>query len=329
MSSLDSNISLIAATPHRFGKRFQQWLDRRIPPQRKISLSQRTVFIFPSKTGAAFSALLLLLLFGAINYQNALIYGITFLLGSLFLVTILHTYKNLAGLTLEFAQSRPGFVDENIEFQIKISQPNGTMHEGIQLGWPAGVKQWAHLRTSDSDTVHLFVPASRRGWLIPGRLLVETFYPLGLLRAWTWIDFDIKTLVYPKPLFGDAITKANSDNDDGEIIQRDGNDDFYEMRSYQEGDPIKHIAWRNYARSDELMVKQFAGHKDIQVILDWDQLSGGVENRLSRLTGMALTAARSEQEFGLRLPGKEIKATTGPAHLKHTLRELALYEHTA
>ena len=92
--------------------------------------------------------LLLLLLFGAINYQNALIYGVAFLLGSLFLVTILHTYKNLAGLTLEFVQSRPGFVGENIEFQIKISQPSGTQHEGIQLGWPTGVKQWVQLRTS-------------------------------------------------------------------------------------------------------------------------------------------------------------------------------------
>ena len=157
---------------------------------------------------------------------------------------------------------------------------------------------------------------------------METFYPLGLLRAWTWIDFDIKTLVYPKPLFDDLITKTNVHSEEGEIIQRDGNDDFYEMRSYQEGDPIKHIAWRNYARSDELMIKQFAGHKDSQVVLDWDQLNGDTEMRLSRLTGMALTTTRSEQKFGVRLPHKEFCANSGPAHLEHILRELALYGHT-
>ena len=250
MSSLNSNSTYPETNRNLFSQRFDQWLDRRIPPQRKINLTQRNVFIFPSKTGLAFFVLLLLLLFGAINYQNALIYGIAFLLGSLFLVTILHTYKNLAGLSFEFVSSRPGFVGENIEFQIKVTQPAGSTYAGIQLGWPTGLKQWAHLRHSDSDTVHLFVPAERRGWMNPGRLLVETHYPLGLLRAWTWIDFGIKTLVYPKPIFEDPIGKTSTDCDEGTFVQRDGNEDFYEMRSYREGDPIKHIAWRNYARSD-------------------------------------------------------------------------------
>ena len=325
MSSVNFNSSRLESDRNLFSQRFRKWLDRRIPPQRKVLLSQRNVFIFPSKTGLAFFILLGLLLFGAINYQNALIYGITFLLGSLFLVTIIHTYKNLAGLTFEFVSSRPGFVDENIEFQIKVSQVNGGAHAGIQLGWPSGLKQWAHLNYSDSDTVHLFVPAKSRGWMIPGRLLVETFYPLGLLRAWTWIDFGVKTLVYPKPLFQDPIKKTTVDAEEGEVTQRDGNDDFYEMRSYHEGDPIKHIAWRNYARSDELMVKQFAGHQEVQVILDWDQLHGDVENRLSRLTGMALIASRSNQEFGLLLPGVNMAPNAGPAHLDQVLTELALY----
>ena len=325
MSSLNPTSPSFLSTPRQFGERFQQWLNRRIPAQKKITLTQRTIFILPSKIGYAFFTLLFLLLFGAINYQNALIYGITFLLGSLFLVTILHTYKNLAGLTLEFVQTRPGFVGEQLEFQIKISQPSGTTREGIQLGWPNGLKQWAHLHDTDSNTMHLFVPANHRGWMNPGRLLIETFYPLGLLRAWTWIDFDCKALVYPKPLFHDFIQPTATNNDEGEIIQHDGNDDYDDMRSYREGDPIKHIAWRNYARTDELMVKQFAGYKDMQVILDWHQLSGDIETRLSRLTGMALTAARSKQEFGLRLPEIDIKPSVGTTHLELILRQLALY----
>ena len=328
MSSVNLNSSQLESDHNLFSQRFQKWLNRRIPPQRKIFLSQRNVFIFPSKIGLAFFILLTILLFGAINYQNALIYGIAFLLGSLFLVTIIHTYKNLAGLTFEFVSTRPGFVNENIEFQIKVSQASGGAHAGIQLGWPTGLKQWAHLNHSESDTVHLFVPAKSRGWMNPGRLLVETFYPLGLLRAWTWIDFGVKTLVYPKPLFHDPIKKTAVDAEEGEITQRDGNDDFYEMRSYQEGDPIKHIAWRNYARSNELMVKQFAGHQEVQVILDWHQLNGDIENRLSRLTGMALIASRSNQAFGLVLPGVNIAPNAGSSHLNQILTELALYGHT-
>ena len=326
MSSPNLSTQTTQSQPTRFGKSFNRWLNQRIPPQKKITLAQRSIFIFPSKVGAAFFALLFLLLFGAINYQNSLIYGITFLLGSLFLVAILHTYKNLAGLTLEFVHSRPGFVGENIEFVVTISQPEGNQREGIQLGWPSGLKQWAHLQDSNADTVQLFVPAKARGWMNPGRLLIEAYYPLGLLRAWSWIDFESRALVYPKPIFEQAAVESDINNDEGEVIQRDDNDDFYEMRSYQEGDPIKHIAWRNYARSDELMVKQFAGHKDRQLMLDWQQLHGNDEYRLSCLTGLALRANRNEQEFGLRIPGIEIKPNSGNAHLDNMLRELALYD---
>ena len=52
---------------------FQRWLRRRVPPQKSITLNQRCIFIFPTKIGFAFAALLILLFLGAINYENSLI----------------------------------------------------------------------------------------------------------------------------------------------------------------------------------------------------------------------------------------------------------------
>ena len=46
---------------------------------------------------------------GAINYQNSLVYGVAFMLGSLFLVTILYTFRNLSGLTIEWVGAGVGF----------------------------------------------------------------------------------------------------------------------------------------------------------------------------------------------------------------------------
>ena len=101
------------------------WIERRIPPTHRITLSQQTVFIFPTLTGFVFGGLVVLLILGAINYQNSLIYGVAFLLGSLFLVTILYTFRNLSGLTIELAGAGTGFVGEDVEFAVRVSRPRG------------------------------------------------------------------------------------------------------------------------------------------------------------------------------------------------------------
>lgn len=308
------------------GGRFKRWIERRIPPTRRITLSQDTVFIFPTVTGFVFGGLVVLLILGAINYQNSLIYGVAFLLGSLFLVTILYTFRNLSGLTIELAGVGTGFVGEDVEFAVRVSRPAGAGREGVQLGWPLSIMQWVEVFDAEASTVKLFVPARMRGWLNPGRLLIETYFPLGLLRAWTWVDLDATGLVYPQPLFDDPPEPSTSQRDEGALIDPRGSDDFNDMRAYRAGDPVRHIVWRSYARSDDLVVKEYASFIDPRFILDWDNVAGDVEARLSKLTGMALTAARRDREFGLQIPGTEIPPAVGEAHLETVLKSLALYE---
>lgn len=310
------------------GRRFGRWLDRRIPPAQSITLSQRNIFIFPTATGFAFGGVQVLLILTAINYQASLVYAVAFLLGSVFLVTILYTFRNLSGLRLEFVGGRPGFVGEDIEISIRVVRPQQNRsrgREGIQLGFPNALMQWVELNRQEADVVRLFVQATQRGYLRPGRLLVETYYPLGLLRAWTWVDLDARALVYPRPLFGDFPDAVSGRRDEGELIDPHGSEDFTDIKTYQPGDPVKHIMWRSYARGDEIMVKRYASFLEPRLWLDLDAVNGPLEERLSRLTGLALKATRLEREFGLRMGNLEIKPAVGEAHLERVLRELALY----
>ena len=307
------------------GRRFGQFLDRRIPPSQQITLSQRNVFIFPTRTGFVFGGLLILLVLGAINYQASLVYGVAFLLGSLFVVTILYTFRNLSGLRLELIGSRAGFVDEDVELTVLVGRANERGREGIQLGWPDTIMQWAELVEREADSLKLYVRARRRGYLNPGRLLVETYFPLGLLRAWTWVDLDARVLVYPKPIFQDFPSPTAGRRDDGELIDPLGSDDFSDIKDYRPGDPVKHIIWRSYARSDQLMVKRYSSFLEPRLWLDLESVTGDLEERISRLTGLALKASRREREFGLRLGGVTIRPALGAAHLEQVLRELALY----
>ncbi len=306
--------------------RFNAWLARRIPPGQRITLSQSNIFIFPTRSGFTFGGLLAILILGAINYQNSLVYGVAFLLGAVFTITILYTFRNLSGLSIELAEARSGFVGEDIEFAVRVERPKGKGREGIQIGWPEGFKQWVEISEDEAAVVDLYVNAERRGWLKPGRMLVETYFPLGILRAWTWVDINAKALVYPKPLFDEAATHASSKHrDDGVLIDPLGSDDFVDIRDYAAGDPIKNILWRSYARSDNLVVKRYASYVEPRLWFDFDEVPGDAEEKLSRLTGLALRATRSEREFGLRLPNRSISPGVGQVHLETVLRELALY----
>jgi len=143
------------------------------------------------------------------------------------------------------------------------TRPEHSKREGLRLGWPKEVKQWAELHEESATTVHLFAKSKQRGWLNPGRLLVETFYPLGLLRAWTWLDLDANAIIYPEPVFHHQTFSDTGDDEEGELTQRSGSDDFHDMRNYQPGDSPRHILWRSYARQDSLLVKQFSTYSGL------------------------------------------------------------------
>ncbi len=308
------------------GRRFVAFLDRRIPPSRRVTLSQANVFIFPTRSGFMFGILLAILTVGAINYQNSLVYGVAFLLGSMFIVTILYTFRNLSGLSIELAEAHSGFVGEDIEFEVRVTRPKASGREGIQVGWPEGYKQWVDIFDNEASNVRLFVKAQARGWLAPGRMLVETYYPLGLLRAWTWVDIKAKALVYPQPVFQEIPTHTTrTGRDEGALVDPLGSDDFVDIREYVPGDPIKNILWRSFARSDHVMVKRYASYIEPRQWFDFADMAGDTEEKLSRLTGLALTATRLEREFGLRLPTTTVPPSVGQAHLERVLMELALY----
>ena len=305
--------------------RFARWLDERIPPTRRLHLTQRNVFIFPTRTGFAYGALVLLLGVGAINYQSSLIFSVAFMLGAIFLVTILHTFRNLSGLTLELVGSRPGFAGEDVEFQIRVERPRSRAREGIQLGWPDAIKQWADLTVNATNTVKLFVPAAERGWFEPGRLLVETFYPLGVLRAWTWVDLKAVVHVYPRPLFEPLQVAEDTTSSTDAHRRVEGNDDLSDVREYRPGDSVRQIMWRAYARSDELHVREHEQLVGDRRWLDFDAANGDTERRLSVLTGHAIAAHKEGADFGLRLAGVVIEPGHGTSHFEQVLKALAVH----
>ncbi|MDG1205825.1 MAG: DUF58 domain-containing protein [Pseudomonadales bacterium] len=306
---------------------FQKWLTKRLPPSNSVNLNQKNIFILPTRQGVYFALLIFFMVLAGINYQNSLVYGLAFLLSSLFMVSILHTFRNLSGLTLSAGKSDMVFVGQDAEFEVILSRKGQRTYEAILLGWDTDLMVNADLLGNTEITVKLFVKTKNRGLLNPGRLMVQTVYPVGLFRAWSWVDLDATTLVFPRPIDAGPVPAAESMADEGDMPQKQGVEDFHGLRDFEPGDSPRHISWKTYARTDELQVKEFSGFVDRRVWLDWDYFPGmDRENRLSRLCFWVLQVSKSRDEYGLRLPGLERSPANSATHRLQLLKDLAVFE---
>ncbi len=306
--------------------RFQRWLNKRMPPSNAVTLNQKTIFILPTREGFLFSLLIVFMVLAGVNYQNSLIFGMAFLLASLLMVSILHTYRNLSGLTILAGSAQCAFAGEDAEFTVILNRSGERTYEALSLGWNLQLLRGADLLEGQEVQVKLFVETKIRGRLNPGRMLIQTYYPVGLFRSWSWVDLEMSSIVYPTPVSAGAIPSATASSHEGEIAHREGVDDFYGFREYQPGDPLKHIAWKSYAHSEELLTKQFSGYADKRVWLEWDFFPGmDKEARLSRLCYWVLQLDSGSTDYGLRLPGVEIAPGRGLEHREEVLQTLALF----
>lgn len=306
-------------------ERFDRWLLRRIPPARRVTLNQKCIFIVPSSVGYAFLLVAFLVFLAAINYQNSLSYVVSFFMIGLFLVTMLHTWRNLAGVTVSGHGGELVPAGQDAGFSITVQAARKRSHHGIQLGWQGPLITAEP--GQESDEVTLWHPTRKRGWLRPDRLKVSTGFPLGLFQAWSRVDLKLKTLVYPAPDQSDLEIESLALTGQGEgAVSLDGNEDFAGLRETVPTDPLAHISWKSFSRTGELLTKQFHGYSDERFWLDFRTVSGHeTEEKLSRLCGLVLHYADQPAQFGLWLPDCVIEPDQGEAHVQDCLTALALF----
>jgi uncharacterized protein (DUF58 family) len=300
-----------------------------------ILLGHRRVYIVPSRLGLFFGGVLLILLIGSINYALSLGFALTFLLAGMGIAGMVQTTRNLARLAVQAGRAEPAFAGQSAQFRLLLANDAEYDRPEILLRHlDSGVQCRVDVAARASAEALLAVPAARRGWQPLGRVLLETRFPLGLFRAWSYVRPDSRCLVYPRPEAGALPPPAPSSQAGGARAHAQGSDDFSGLRAYQRADSPRHVAWKSVARSDAqharseaMLTKQFAGEAVAELWLDLQDVPPalGIEARLSRLAGWVLAAERGGTHYGLRLPGAEIAPARGDAHRTACLEALALF----
>ncbi len=292
-----------------------------------VVLGRRQLYMLPTRYGLLFALLLLIQLLAAINYGNGLAYALTFLLGSLAVVSMLYTHRNLIHLRLNAGACTPVFAGEVAKFRVHLSNDSTTPRLGVAV--MHGKNEIACVDIGPRGSVCIEVPvcATKRGYLAVPPLTVVTRFPLGLLYSWSRrVELRQVCLVYPAAAEPTPLRASPVEMFEPTQGLRVGGDDFIGVREFRAGDSPRHVDWKAAARGQGWHTKQFGGGYQATVWLDWDTLEGlGVEDRLSLLARWVLDAQRSALRYGLRLPEKTLDPGSGEDHQHECLKALALF----
>ncbi len=305
--------------------KFRDWAFRRTVETGTVVLNQRRIYILPSRQGFGFAFVLVLMLLGDINYNLSLGYVLTFLLTTTAGMTMVHAFRNMAQLEIRAGYVEPVFAGDRAKFVFHFNNPGKLPRHQIHLHDDTGHHTVFDLPEQRSTPIELALPALQRGWMDSGRLTLYTRFPLGLFHAWTYIHFEVRCLVYPKPTATHPLPAASTRNGAGKVIET-GDEDFAGLRKYVTGDAISRIAWKTLAREQGLQVKQFSAVQGRELWLDWSLLPDiAPERKLELLTRWVLDAELQGIRYGLKIPGSEFQPAHGQSHRAECLRALALY----
>ena len=330
MSSIQwpSPRTLTLGVRRRLASRAARWARKRQGSDAHVTeLRSRRIYILPTGVGLVFGLMTFAMLLGSMNYNNNLSFVLTFLLAGLGLVSMHHCQRNLVGLEVSFAGVEPVFAGQSATFRVAVTNHSQKHRHHIQLYIDRTTSDIDDLGPGESRVFQLEIPTEKRGYVELPRFGIRTLFPFELFRAWAWLHMDLSGLVYPKPA-DDAPDPPPSQTARGHR-QHDarGEEDFAGLRRFHDGDSPRHVAWKAYARTGDLLSKQFSGADTSSQWLDYARVpAADVERRLSILTRWIIDADRLQRDYGVRLPGLEFPPAHGEAHRHRSLKALALFD---
>jgi uncharacterized protein (DUF58 family) len=311
--------------------RLARWIRRRQGPDTlPVTLLRRRLYIIPTRAGAAFGLLQLLMLVAGLNYANSSALFLTFVLMGFTLVSMHQCHRNLLGTTLAAATANPTFARGSGTLRLVFDNPASAARYRIRAAIGLGPTVATDLRAHARQSVSLALAAPRRGIVRLDRVLLITTHPFGLFQTWTWVHVPIEMLVYPYP-HGRLPMPGESGHRQGLRSRTNtGLDEWLGLRPFRDGDSPRQVDWKAYAREAPLLVKEYSAMASELRMFDFAALGDlPTEARLEQLARWVVDAETAGERYGLVLPGTLVPPGRGPEHRHRCLASLAVFERDA
>ncbi len=292
-----------------------------------MELTRKDISLFPTQHGFLFLGILTAMLLGSINYNNNAGFILVFLLGSMALISLALSYKNLLGMRLTLGHPHPVFTGDTGRFPVEVTAPQ-TQGQALSLYIGKEGKNWVDVPCRSTVVVEVPYTPPFRGFHTPAAIRLESVYPLGLFRLKAVIPNYLGMVVYPAPdpgAFDPRLSGISTAGDDASDAR--GPDDFQGLSPYTPGSPVGHISWKTLSRGKGLFIKNFTTETGRELLFDLEKISGDdLEKKLAQLCRAVLDAEKNGLNYGLRLGASQERAPgCGSSHMHGCLKALALY----
>ena len=312
--------------------RLHQWWQGRLTAADAVLLTQRNVYILPTRAGLMLALTLGVLLIASINYQLNLGYLFTFLLAGCAAAGVWVGHGTLRGLGLKLLPPQPVFAGQPAFLDVRLSSARAAPRHAIGLAVMGTGREdarwaWADVPARGEAALQTSFCPARRGLHAAPLLVVQTLFPLGAFRIWTVWKPAAQVLAWPAPeVNAPPLPVGEARAGAGQAASRErAPGEFDGVRPWQRGDTLRQVVWKKFAKSGELVSRDAQHLQRQQLWLDFARTGApDAESRLSRLAAWVLAADARQLEYGLRLPGLEIEPDSGAAHKLRCLRALAL-----
>jgi uncharacterized protein (DUF58 family) len=320
-------ILMIKRSLNRFiQKRFNHWLKRRIPASKTQRLSNRNIFILPSRFGLSYLLFVLILFLLGTNYQNNVIILLSYTFASLFISAMLQSFFNLSGLKLHCQQQSSGYAQGIAPILLSIDSEK--QRHSLTFRFPKQEGYQLKKLAIGTTVANMSYCPQTRGINDPGRLRISSEYSLGLFTCWTQLDFGCEVTTYPeKRLFQNLhASKMSHQDDEYGVNIIEGGDDFGELRQYRAGESLSKVAWKQLARGQGWLTKTNQQQQGNDVWLTLHNLPNvDIEIKLQMICYLMLDQYQQGQTWGIDLGHEKLDPNSGKKHLTACLTMLAHY----
>ncbi len=295
-------------------------------------IRKNRIYILPTSFGVLFlGGSMVMILIGA-TYQNNLVNLLAFFMLGLSLVAMVQTHINLKDVFIRALEVDDGFSGDHFVATVLLGNSSREIRRSFEAKL-SGFRQTSvyqnFLPLTPGGTLALrsAYPARQRGRHSARNVKVSSTYPIGLFRAWVYLEAPTEYYIFPEPVGSQPLPQAHAEVESftGRQTSHQG-DDFRGHRRYQVSDSSAHIDWKAHARGRPLMVKEFKDGTPFGIVLDWYSLPDlTVEERLSQLSAWVKEAHQKRLPFAMRLPGFESGTSDNSSHTTLCLRALACY----
>lgn len=289
-------------------QKIQKWIAKRFQVEGSKTLLQKDVLVFLYKQGFLYLVLILITFIAGINYANNLILGFCFLISAILWISFYITFKQLHGLQIDLIADEVGQVEQVLILKLLFKQQNNTAR---YLRIISQQKEQVIYLDQTQQTLELAYFPEKRGLYEFDAIKIYSTYPLGLVRAWTYLYLKQKVWIAPKAY------DWQKEHKNQPTTANDSPDEFKELRTFQQGDSYQNVAWKQVARGQGFFIKMFeaqANHQHLEI--DYQQIPAQThEEKLSFMMGLVEQCEQLGDDYALILPHARLESGQGQAQL--------------